>query len=550
MNINSLDANLNKTYKWGEDIQIGNHSLKKISYADLMPGDIVCTYESTGTSPSVLEALDFQKMVLPSSQKPLHKMLHFEVIVEKCARAGMYRIAHASGLSKKVELNYENFKNYDPGQAIIVFRSKHQTSQQIELAKIQGLALQIADEVAPQDTPIALKNLSAQLSAKVSSENLDELKNLATEIAKKALEAKMPGLQQLAGQVLQRIERARTKSVESLAECIKKVAMQTAEKGLNTWQLPLTSQDSLWDKVKKFIKIKLFSWNKSPITEEKLLRRLARMAVMSGEGKDAFYKKDGITPKAMSCVNYVANVVNVSIIRSAFEQIINSKNLSAEKKIDTIVETLKATQKLDTSLPALSFKYSNSLISSANFVEFLLKNPTEWENVGYLGSACDHLDPTASCFIEKTSKEPVSTQEIENLKEILNKGIPGNLGEGQEQSIASNPSLSTEQIAAVLHHQGIIDSTGRIVFKQATSLKIDASFIYLYSLAHNLSSDITTLSLSSPGKLQTFKEAAERYKKLKSLDIDSKEIDDLLSKYKNEAPEKYEKHSKTLKEKK
>lgn len=118
-------------------LTVGGHSFQKIPYDAMEPGDIICTYESTSTVPSVIEATEFQKMLNSSDKQDLHKMLHFEVILKKHPRAGVYDIAHASGLRKEVVKDRENFKNYAPGQSIVVFRPKSKALQKkiVEIAE-------------------------------------------------------------------------------------------------------------------------------------------------------------------------------------------------------------------------------------------------------------------------------------------------------------------------------------------------------------------------------------------------------------------------------
>lgn len=118
------------------DLLCGQYALKKLNYDELQPGDIVVTYESTSTVPSVIESVNFQKLLL-SGKDDLHKALHYEIILEKHPRPGFYKIAHASGLSQAIVQDEENFKKYSHGQALMVFRSNSSviTKEIIETAK-------------------------------------------------------------------------------------------------------------------------------------------------------------------------------------------------------------------------------------------------------------------------------------------------------------------------------------------------------------------------------------------------------------------------------
>lgn len=143
--INKLKFNL---------LHVGKYNFCRLPYDALQPGDLVCTYESTSTAPSVVETIHYQKMILSGDQKALHKMLHFEIIVKKHPRAGVYDVVHASGLKKEVVRQTENFKNYAPGQAIVVFRPKSEIVRQNIIA--------MAEKTAGKGNPWKIKFLDPE----------------------------------------------------------------------------------------------------------------------------------------------------------------------------------------------------------------------------------------------------------------------------------------------------------------------------------------------------------------------------------------------------
>lgn len=108
-----------------ETVQIGKYTFEKIPYDKLEPGDIVCTYESVSTNPHVVKNTSFQKYISGKKEmRDLHKLLHFEIILEKHKRAGCYKIAHANGTSGLIVSEEENFHNI-PGMGFVVLRPKN-----------------------------------------------------------------------------------------------------------------------------------------------------------------------------------------------------------------------------------------------------------------------------------------------------------------------------------------------------------------------------------------------------------------------------------------
>jgi hypothetical protein len=142
--------------KASEILEVGECKFTRIPLDSLQPGDIFCTYESTSTIPSIIEAVEFQRMISGSKGKNQHKLLHFGIILEKHKREGVYEIAHASGYQKKVVKETENLKHYAPGQSIVVFRTEN--------AAIRGKIVDIAKDTSTRGNPWAIRLQDPNLS--------------------------------------------------------------------------------------------------------------------------------------------------------------------------------------------------------------------------------------------------------------------------------------------------------------------------------------------------------------------------------------------------
>lgn len=105
-------------------IKIGPRQIFQMRYQDIAPGDLICTYEVLTTRPDLLNIRHMQTYATFSHRPELNRLFHTAVIVQTYPRAGMCRIAHADGGSRKVELQEESLKDHHPGQAMLIFRAK------------------------------------------------------------------------------------------------------------------------------------------------------------------------------------------------------------------------------------------------------------------------------------------------------------------------------------------------------------------------------------------------------------------------------------------
>lgn len=170
-----------------DDLVLGGYQFKKISYDSLQPGDIVCTYEGMPTIPGVVNTIALQKLM---GNRSLANMVHFEVIVEKLPRYGTYKVAHADGISRKVTVSNENFKEYNAGQALVAFRPTNPIMQKkiVEVAtatatpKKMSWRIKILDAMESGNIPKASKAAFKAIRYSLASQtqvNEKELKRLA-----------------------------------------------------------------------------------------------------------------------------------------------------------------------------------------------------------------------------------------------------------------------------------------------------------------------------------------------------------------------------------
>lgn len=379
-----------------QDLVMGNYRFKKIAYSDLQPGDIVCTYEGASTLPGIVRTIELQKIL---GKKGLDRMLHFEIILEKLPRDGMYKIAQANGLSKKVEASNENFKQYNSGQAIVVFR------------------------------PVA--------------------NGIASPLAKKIVE----------------------------------IAQETSNnKGL-TWKIKIiTAIDSRnWRKLLKHAwKAVKFSVSPDDEYKDKSLRKLARMAVDFHNHKTFLTKKG--SPMGMSCVEYAANVLNVSLISVAYEAILADIHLDDQEKIERIVSIVKNT-KFNLTLPSPTYKFSETGVNSADFVDFLYRNDQDFSAVGYLGTRCSP-DVEREPVIVPLSNKPVTAEQMTDL-------ITGTAG--------SIDTVAPQTTAQVLQTLNILSTSGHINMEVGSrDVKLKSAFLYLYAEQRNLNFDDLSRVFTDP----------------------------------------------------
>lgn len=141
-----------------------------------------------------------------------------------------------------------------------------------------------------------------------------------------------------------------------------------------------------------------------------------RLAEMSIEYIDSgrFYS-EGTESQEMSCLEYVANIVNVAMVRGLFPNA-----FEARSRVERTEAVFQALQHMNTSGESL-LKFSHTGATPSGFVHAILENPRHFETVGYLGPYEENLgEPLLD--IEGT-RSPLS---LERLKEVLkNSGFVG-----------------------------------------------------------------------------------------------------------------------------
>lgn len=110
---------------YGQKLQLDNQLLRQISIDELKPGDIICTYESISTQPTIALATFGQMFTKSGSKKNLNRMLHFEIILGEGNYPGSKYVAHATGVGQKqIIKELQDFTRFTPGTAIVVMRPK------------------------------------------------------------------------------------------------------------------------------------------------------------------------------------------------------------------------------------------------------------------------------------------------------------------------------------------------------------------------------------------------------------------------------------------
>jgi hypothetical protein len=409
-------------------LKVGNYTFQRIPMDALEPGDIVCTYESTSTVPSVVEARNFQKAISNGSQEVLSRMLHFEIILEKKGRAGCYDVVHASGLRKQVAFDSENYKNYSPCQSIVVFRPKKRS---------------------------VIKNGKRVLKDNIIKENI-------LDIAKK-----------------------------------------TMGKG-NPWKIRLQDPKiTLLEKLKYIAKSFIFErTNKEKATESKI--RDAVKLTLDAEAGRGFLEKDGVSLRSLNCAEYAACVINSAAIKAAFKSIIENKRMSEEEKIKKITDTLKkGKQGKDTF--TLPLEYNTPEVSSASFVNFMLKNSSDWVPLGYFGT---HQDDSKEIYLERTSGRLMYSEELEPLKVLT--------------------ESSNELILGTLNLLEITNGSNHFIANDSDkTAKFKAAFALLYSVKAKCKPEDVFEFMNDQSREGDIKKINEKFKKFTALLEKQKEIEAL-----------------------
>ncbi len=114
-------------------IQLDQTILEETYPRNLLPGDLLCTYEDLSLRPTSLMVKIGQAFT--TAGRNLHHMVHFSIVTDTTANTRHYHaveIAHADGLSKTLTLEKKIFDKDDPGTKTVIFRPKNsQLAQEI-----------------------------------------------------------------------------------------------------------------------------------------------------------------------------------------------------------------------------------------------------------------------------------------------------------------------------------------------------------------------------------------------------------------------------------
>lgn len=151
-------------------LDIDGKQLHELDPNTLKPGDLICTYESISSAPSVVPTCLAQKMLLAG--KNMANLLNFEIVLENHSN-GVIRVAHASGLSKRVVSEMQNLHAFSQGTAVIVISPTDRRLQQkiIEIARVltnKGNAWKLISSHS-------LLPHSLQRIASIAAESIDQL---------------------------------------------------------------------------------------------------------------------------------------------------------------------------------------------------------------------------------------------------------------------------------------------------------------------------------------------------------------------------------------
>jgi len=159
------------------------------------------------------------------------------------------------------------------------------------------------------------------------------------------------------------------------------VALKTAEPN-NDHTCRILKLDSWYHRlghIFRFFKFENF-WNKATPTT------LKNVALMTAEyeASGRLYRFDGKGAKEMSCVEYVANVANIATAR------VLTHSADRLERVTAVFNKLKELNKAPHAAGFL-LKFSNGDATPASMVDFILKNPSQFHTVGYVGFISDPI---------------------------------------------------------------------------------------------------------------------------------------------------------------
>lgn len=172
---------------------------------------------------------------------------------------------------------------------------------------------------------------------------------------------------------------------EAIRKEIVAIATKTAEPG-NGHTCRILKLDSWFHRLGNIFRFFKFEnlWHKA---SHRTLKNVAQMTA-EYEATGRFYTPEGTGARAMSCVEYVANVVNVATARALKPAPLAA---SQSERTESVFNQFK---EINSSPAARGFplKYSNGDATPASLVDFLLKNPSQFKTVGYLGAISEQID--------------------------------------------------------------------------------------------------------------------------------------------------------------
>lgn len=170
------------------------------------------------------------------------------------------------------------------------------------------------------------------------------------------------------------IFRAREKAIQKEIVAISK---KTSEEN-NGHICATTHFEFLSNRIQYIFNYFLFDHSRNFASNQTLKKLISILSNYNETGK--FYSHSGTGSKTMSCIEYVANIINIATLRVFIES-----SQIEKSKIPNEIDVMNKSGDFP-------FKFSHPHASPASFVEFFLKHPKHFQTVGYLGSFTTPLD--------------------------------------------------------------------------------------------------------------------------------------------------------------
>ena len=101
---------------------LGDVQLVEIDPRLVEPGDVLCTYESVNTSPTVQNISMAQKLTVAGRKTNMSRMVHYEIVLGVDKITGLVKVAHANGDIKRVVSDTQSLDKFSPGTVCVIMR--------------------------------------------------------------------------------------------------------------------------------------------------------------------------------------------------------------------------------------------------------------------------------------------------------------------------------------------------------------------------------------------------------------------------------------------